>query len=151
MASKPAEKASPYVEVTVEESELFPDHFGAGQGQGFPQWYVPRFFQKDPNEQRVKCEQNVVNCIEKYPLVKVMLNALEKSGCNVDLRRHFSCENCGPKAAGGYDARRNKIIICQNQNLSEKQLSTTIGHELLHMYDNCRAEFDHRNLDHIGE
>ena len=151
MTTQPAEKPPAYVEmeITAEEEKLFPEHFGGKQVQS--NWYMPRFLEADPDKQRIKCEQNVVNCIDKYPLVKIMLNALEKAGCEVDLRRHFSCETCGPKVAGGYDARRNKIIICQNQYQREKQLSATISHELLHMYDNCRTEFDPRNLDHIGE
>lgn len=150
MTSKPAEKRSAYIEITGEEEKLFPEHFGAKQVVQ-DKWYKLRFLEKDPDEQKIKCEQNVVNCIEKYPLAKLMLSALEKAGCQVDLRKHFSCETCGPHVAGGYDARRNKIIICQNRNLSEKQMGITISHELLHMYDNCRAEFDHRNLEHIGE
>lgn len=148
-ASKPTDKASAYIEVTGEEEKLFPEHFGAKQVQ--EKWYKLRFFEKDPDDQKMKCEQNVVNCIERSPLAKIMLNALEKAGCNVDLRKHFSCETCGPNVMGGYDARRNKIIICQDKKLSEKQLGITVSHELLHMYDNCRAEFDYRNLEHIGE
>lgn len=79
-----------------------------------------------------------------------MLNALDKTGCKVNLKRHFSCEICGDGVTGGYDARQNKIIICQNRNKKDKQMYTTIAHELMHMFDYCRAEFDYRNLEHIA-
>lgn len=83
-----------YIEVTGEERSLFPENFG-GLDYRPSKWYRPKFLDSDPEKDRIKCEQNVINCLEKYPLAKIMSNALNKSGCELDLRKHFSCERCG--------------------------------------------------------
>ena len=121
------------IEVTQKEKAFFPENFGEKHRlkQSKRSWYWPSFLDKDVDAERIKCEHNVIKCIGKYPLLNLMLDALEKKGCNVNLRRHFSCELCEGNTTGGYDPRKNKIIICQNQrrNKNEKTLSTTISHE----------------------
>lgn len=41
---------------------------------------------------KFKCEQNVYKCVMNSPLVKLMMGALKSSGCEIDIRRHISCE-----------------------------------------------------------
>lgn len=41
---------------------------------------------------KYKCEQNVYKCVMNSPLVKLMMGALRSSGCEIDIRRHISCE-----------------------------------------------------------
>lgn len=60
-----------------------------------------------------KCEQNVYKCIKTSPLVKLMMGALKSSGCEIDIRRHISCEVCDHSVSGGYDPVNNQVIVCQ--------------------------------------
>ena len=46
------------------------------------------------------CEAKVVKEIETNPCVKLMLIALAKSGCPVQLTRHVSCEPCHGRMRG---------------------------------------------------
>ncbi|XP_022702111.1 mitochondrial inner membrane protease ATP23 homolog isoform X2 [Varroa jacobsoni] len=58
---------------------------------------------------RLKCENDVATCIRNAPIVKLMLAALKSSGCEVDPKRHISCEPCNSAVTGGYDAEANQI------------------------------------------
>ncbi|RLU17066.1 hypothetical protein DMN91_011135 [Ooceraea biroi] len=69
------------------------------------------------------------------PIVKLMLAALKSSGCEVDMRRHISCEVCNPIVSGGYDSEFNQGVLL---------------HELIHMFDFCRNKLDVKNIDHIA-
>ncbi|RWS26309.1 hypothetical protein B4U80_06612 [Leptotrombidium deliense] len=96
------------------------------------------------------CERRIEACIERYPLIKLMIEAMEKHGCPIDYRRHFSCEYCGPLVGGGYDPELNQIVICYNKLRSVQRIESTLTHELVHMFDYCRAEFDCNSLEHVA-
>ena len=99
---------------------------------------------------RFKCEQNVYKCIKKAPLGRLMLGALKSSGCEVDIRRHISCEVCDYKVSGGYDPILNQIVVCQNVARSEAIVSGVLTHEMIHMFDYCNQELDFKNIDHLA-
>ena len=50
---------------------------------------------------KFKCENNVVKCVMNSPLIKLMMGALKSSGCEIDIRRHISCEICDHSVSGG--------------------------------------------------
>lgn len=56
-----------------------------------------------------RCENDVATCIRNAPIVKLMLAALKSSGCEVDPKRHISCEPCNSAVTGGYDAEANQV------------------------------------------
>ncbi|XP_067120491.1 LOW QUALITY PROTEIN: mitochondrial inner membrane protease ATP23 homolog [Centruroides vittatus] len=99
---------------------------------------------------RMKCEQRVCEVMEKSPLVKLMISALHSSGCDFDLKRHVVCEPCDDVVSGGYDAELNQVIICQNVAKSSGRVQGAMSHELIHMFDYCRANMDFKNLDHLA-
>ncbi|KAI4486917.1 hypothetical protein M0802_012236 [Mischocyttarus mexicanus] len=84
------------------------------------------------------------------PLIQLMMAALKSSGCEVDLRRHISCEVCDHSVRGGYDAKLNQIIVCQNTSRSESKVRGVLAHELIHMFDYCRNKVDFNNIDHLA-
>lgn len=43
-----------------------------------------------------------------------MMGALKSSGCEIDIRRHISCEVCDYSVSGGYDPILNQVVVCQN-------------------------------------
>ncbi|GAB6032180.1 hypothetical protein CHUAL_010828 [Chamberlinius hualienensis] len=102
------------------------------------------------NLDKIKCERKVYNCIQKSPLVKLMLSALKSSGCEVDIGRHITCESCEIPVTGGYDPEYNQIVICHNTVKTEGLLQGVLTHELIHMFDFCRADIDFKNLKHLA-
>ena len=68
----------------------------------------------------------------------------------MDYRRHFSCEYCEGNVTGGYDPKLNQIVVCYNKCRSKRAIQSIIGHELIHMFDYCRAHFDFNNIEHVA-
>ncbi|XP_076046692.1 mitochondrial inner membrane protease ATP23 homolog [Oratosquilla oratoria] len=99
---------------------------------------------------KFKCEQNVWNCVRRSPMVKLMMSALKASGCEVDIRRHISCEVCDTTVSGGYDPELNQVVVCQNVATSEGMTQGVLAHEFIHMFDFCRNKLDFKNLDHLA-
>nr|CAD7394946.1 unnamed protein product [Timema cristinae] len=84
------------------------------------------------------------------PLVKLMMNALKSSGCEIDIRRHISCEVCDVSVSGGYDPIFNQIVVCQNVARKEGYIQGVLAHEMIHMFDYCRNDLDFKNIDHLA-
>ncbi|KAK7062930.1 Mitochondrial inner membrane protease ATP23 [Halocaridina rubra] len=102
------------------------------------------------NIDRLKCESRVWSCIQKSPLVKLMMSALKSSGCEIDISRHISCETCAPSVSGGYDPERNQVVVCQNMATSEGIVQSVLTHEFIHMFDYCNNHLDFKNLEHLA-
>lgn len=109
---------------------------------------LDRLFSADQFAARNRCERQVVQALEKDPLVKLMIAALENAGCPINPRRHISCEVCHPWVTGGYDNRYNQVVVCQG--ISDQKVAGSLAHELLHMYDFCRAKLDWDNVEHVA-
>lgn len=80
-----------------------------------------------------------------------MLMEMAKRGCFVNLDTFFECSPCDQKVDGGFvvsDQATKKVILCQNQLKSESELENTMTHELVHVYDYCRAKIDFSNCQH---
>lgn len=99
---------------------------------------------------KFKCEQNVYKCIQSSPLVKLMMGALKSSGCEIDIRRHISCEVCEPSVSGGYDPVLNQVVVCQNIATSEGLVQGVLAHEFIHMFDYCQNDLDFKNIEHLA-
>lgn len=102
------------------------------------------------NIDQLRCERNVYKCIKRSPLVKLMMGALRRSGCPVDIRRHIACEECSPTVSGGYDPGLNQIVVCQNVATSEGLIQGVLTHEMIHMFDYCTNDLDFKNVDHLA-
>ncbi|XP_015415247.1 PREDICTED: mitochondrial inner membrane protease ATP23 homolog, partial [Myotis davidii] len=44
------------------------------------------------------------------PYVKLLLDAMKRSGCAVNRERHFSCEDCTGNVSGGFDASVSQLL-----------------------------------------
>uniref|UniRef100_A0A8D8PRI6 Mitochondrial inner membrane protease ATP23 n=1 Tax=Cacopsylla melanoneura TaxID=428564 RepID=A0A8D8PRI6_9HEMI len=102
------------------------------------------------NIDKMECEENVYKCFKKSPLVKLLMGALKASGCELDLRRHISCEVCDKIVTGGYDPMLNQIVVCQNNAKGFNPIHGTLVHEMIHMFDFCRHKLDFRNHAHLA-
>lgn len=66
------------------------------------------------------------------------------------MKRHIVAENCTEEVTGGYDTVNNQIVVCHNRVYTEEMTQAVIAHEMIHMFDHCRAKFDFTNLEHIA-
>ncbi|GIY25798.1 mitochondrial inner membrane protease ATP23 homolog [Caerostris extrusa] len=127
--------------------EFFPERRGDKIARG---WFRTLFVGEGrDNLQKLKCERQVHNVISESPLIKLMMDALKTTGCAIDLNRHISCEPCSKVVTGGYDAEMNQIVVCQNTATSKSAVHGALAHEMVHMFDFCRAHVDFKNVDHL--
>ncbi|KAL5548208.1 hypothetical protein UlMin_003439 [Ulmus minor] len=79
--------------------------------------------------------------IKESPMVKFLLEHLEKFGCGI--RDGFiKAVNCTKKIAGGYTCGEG-ILVCSNHMNFQDEVNQVVIHELIHAYDDCNA----KNLD----
>ncbi|KAJ9595149.1 hypothetical protein L9F63_013557, partial [Diploptera punctata] len=128
--------------------DLYPER----RGEKYKPSWTSVLFRGEGREQhdKLKCEENVYNCVKNSPLVKLMLGALKSSGCALDIRRHIACEVCDPSVSGGYDPVLNQVVVCQNVARSKGMVQGVLTHEMIHMFDYCRNNLDFKNIDHLA-
>ncbi|XP_078676477.1 mitochondrial inner membrane protease ATP23 homolog [Branchiostoma floridae x Branchiostoma belcheri] len=98
-----------------------------------------------------RCKTKLMVAMKSNPFVKLLLKAMEESGCTVYKDRHFSCEPCGYKVAGGFDPQANQVVLCQNIISSQGMMNRVLTHELIHAFDHCRGKVDwYNNLQHVA-
>ncbi|TKY63163.1 Mitochondrial inner membrane protease ATP23 [Spatholobus suberectus] len=76
------------------------------------------------------------------PQVRFLREHLEKAGCRVgdNFIKAVKCDEMG--IAGGY-TKGEGIVVCSNQMESQDDVDQVLKHELIHVFDDCRAA----NLD----
>lgn len=141
------EKGSKPTKDFVDESslKLFPERRGDFKFR--ERW--KQIFMFTPDRYRTRCERYVMNAVENSHLVKLMMAALKSSGCEIDVRRHISCDYCARGVTGGYDPTLNQIVVCYNR-CNKSMIQGILSHEMLHMFDYCRANFDFDNIRHVA-
>ncbi|KAK7462951.1 Mitochondrial inner membrane protease atp23 [Stygiomarasmius scandens] len=106
--------------------------------------------------QNRRCEQMKKELMDTSPLVTFLLRHLRLSGCQVPESNIF-CGTCDPQAvvgggsvahAGGFIPEHGAIKLCGGMFFNKKHVETTIAHELIHMYDQCKFKVDWKNLRH---
>ncbi|EFN77220.1 mitochondrial inner membrane protease ATP23 homolog [Harpegnathos saltator] len=147
--SSPGEKVSDKLPVDhVWGADMYPERKGTKLKQS---WIKTMFgFAERESLDNVRCEANVYHCVKNSPIVKLMMAALKSSGCEIDIRRHISCEVCNTLVTGGYDSELNQVVICQNSAGSKGLVQAALLHEMIHMFDYCRNKLDLKNIDHLA-
>jgi len=108
-----------------------------------------------PDALKAKCENRIIQNVEKSPMIRHMLAALKASGCPVDLAAHISCEMCQKGIDihnyGNYDEKYNQVFLCANNTKSD--MGKTHGallRSLFYMFDRCVNKYDFNNPDHLA-
>ncbi|KAM3837982.1 mitochondrial inner membrane protease ATP23 homolog [Diretmus argenteus] len=90
----------------------------------------------------LKCQGMLQIAMDTSPHAKLLLQAMQGSGCPVSKDRHFSCEDCDGTVSGGFDATVSQIVLCQNNIHQQSHMNRVVTHELIHAFDHCRAHVD---------
>ncbi|TPX67712.1 hypothetical protein SpCBS45565_g03608 [Spizellomyces sp. 'palustris'] len=98
--------------------------------------------------ENARCERWKKKLLQSSPMVKFMMDNLEKAGCPFR-EDHFRCTPCEVTRAGGF-APEYGVILCQNSFLSKKHMEDTMTHELIHAYDQCTTKVDWNNCEHYA-
>ncbi|KAJ3746983.1 peptidase M76 family-domain-containing protein [Lentinula raphanica] len=95
-----------------------------------------------------RCEKMKSELMEQSPILIFMLKHLRLSGCQVPERNIF-CVTCPILHAGAYLPHPHGAIkLCAGHFFSKQHVESTIAHELVHMFDECRFKVDWANLRH---
>lgn len=124
---------------------FYPERGGAQEVKSF--W---RSLWGKPGAINFQCEANVIWCAKNNPMVKLMMRALKSHGCEVNLRRHISCEPCKELVNGGFDPTTNQVVICQNNVTKRSTCCNILAHEFIHAFDACRAKANFEDLHHLA-
>lgn len=73
-----------------------------------------------------------------------MMSALKRGGCDLT---DISCRTCDGNLAGGFRSDGG-VILCSDTVRTQSHLSTTLVHESVHAFDQCRAKVDWSNCVH---
>ncbi|KAG2273185.1 hypothetical protein Bca4012_086026 [Brassica carinata] len=85
--------------------------------------------------------QDMIQRSFRNPIVKFLMEQMEKSGCRVG-GNFVKAVVCTGPVAGGYTKGRG-ITVCSNYLTIQDEVNQVVIHELIHAYDECRA----KNLD----
>lgn len=72
------------------------------------------------------------------PRIKHIMQSMTQMGCAVD-RRFFHVENCDESVSGGFRPP-DGVVLCKNHLRFERDVASTMQHELIHAFDACRAK-----------
>ncbi|CAH2055208.1 unnamed protein product [Thlaspi arvense] len=85
--------------------------------------------------------QDMIQRSFRNPIVKFLMEQMEKSGCRVG-DNFIKAVVCTGPVAGGFTKGRG-ITVCSNYLTIQDEVNQVVIHELIHAYDECRA----KNLD----
>lgn len=83
-----------------------------------------------------KCESELDDITRKAPMVRFLLEALEKAGCPVN-RSFFEVQRCNKAVLGGFRPDEG-VVLCHNNLTNRTDMENMLTHELIHAYDHCR-------------
>jgi inner membrane protease ATP23 len=77
-----------------------------------------------------------------------MMKHLKANGCNVT-PEHLVCLPCSQQQrSGGFIPAAGAVALCQDGFVHKAHMESTMVHELVHMYDQCKFKVDWNNLRH---
>ncbi|KAI6654277.1 Mitochondrial inner membrane protease ATP23-like [Oopsacas minuta] len=96
------------------------------------------------------CLTRFARSIKTDPTVIHMLISMHEAGFPVKISRDFACEPCSPRVAGGFDPRRQQIVLCENNIYSQIHMNEVLTHELVHSFDDKSVNLDWHDLKHLA-
>jgi mitochondrial inner membrane protease ATP23 len=94
-----------------------------------------------------KCIEWRQQALLKSPMVRFMVDAMGKAGCPLSAS-DIQCCSCNGSVGGGFDPATRRVVLCENRLQGASHTETTLVHELVHAFDDCRANVDWSNCIH---
>lgn len=80
------------------------------------------------------------------PATRFMFRHLARAGCALPADS-VECRRCDGRLAGGFQDDGG-VVLCANHLSSQAHTSSTLVHEAVHAFDQCRANIDWSNCVH---
>ncbi|CDW56028.1 mitochondrial inner membrane protease ATP23 [Trichuris trichiura] len=122
--------------VRASSRALFPEHNSGSQCA-------------DTSQQRGNCKYLAENVLQN-PVIEQLVRAIRQSGCYFNFGRNVAYEKCAKNVCGGFDWKNHQVILCANENQTEKKVLKALAHELVHMFDSCRAGFNLESIEDLA-
>lgn len=83
-----------------------------------------------------RCNAFLEHARNKDPTVRFMMAQLSRAGCGL-ADAAVSCKKCDGQLAGGFQDD-GTVVLCANHVTTQDHASTTLIHEAVHAFDQCR-------------
>lgn len=101
-----------------------------------------------PGPERDSCLRNVRLVLQKSENVRHLLQVMRLISCPSTFAKMFYCVHCAEGMQGGFYSRSKQVFLCQNRLRDFRTYEHTLLHELIHSFDDCRAEVDWTDCQH---
>jgi hypothetical protein len=92
-----------------------------------------------PSNAHSNCQEWRQKALLKSPMVRFMVDAIGRAGCPLSAP-DIQCQCCTGAVGGGFDPATRRVILCENGLQGAAHAETTLVHELVHAFDDCRAK-----------
>lgn len=77
-----------------------------------------------------------------------LFEKLEQNGCAINWDS-ISVQDCDKHVFGGFNSDK-LIVLCRSNLISSRQVATTIQHELIHAFDDCKDKLDTTSCESVA-
>jgi inner membrane protease ATP23 len=104
-------------------------------------------------------QKQFAECVEKKDLafkrsrlVRFLMSHLRRNGCPVDPATFVRCVQCSSNTINSaVNMKENgdiEVVMCCNNLQDQKLFETSLAHELIHVFDYCRADLNFNSCRH---
>ncbi|KAI8799221.1 peptidase M76 family-domain-containing protein [Cladochytrium replicatum] len=134
--------------VTTSSMPQLPSTPNAQSSDAAPPLQALAALESSQSKEKAKCERWKGKLLRNSPMVRFMMQELEKAGCPFT-EEHLQCVPCNSTRAGAFSPQHG-VFLCQNQLVSKTHMEDTITHELIHAFDHCTIKMDWTNCEHYA-
>ncbi|XP_021354110.1 mitochondrial inner membrane protease ATP23 homolog [Mizuhopecten yessoensis] len=94
-------------------------------------------------EKYKKCSEMVEECMKEDRLLSLLVDELQKNKCTIKDKDSLLSFRCGNPRSQQFQNRPTKTVIgLETEQDEKKTFCTSLRHELLHSYDNCKSSLN---------
>ncbi|XP_040564927.1 mitochondrial inner membrane protease ATP23 homolog [Lepeophtheirus salmonis] len=140
--------------VSSSQTDEFGDLYPERKGRVAPKASLLGLMEREFNNERVRCQYNVDQCLKNNSLVQNLISGIKSAGCSIDPVRHLSCDVCvngrSIQHLGGYDDVNNQVFVCANNVKDEGLTGGVIFRNLFHLFDRCMNKYNFQDPKHLA-
>ncbi|CAB4061705.1 ATP23 [Lepeophtheirus salmonis] len=143
-----------FPKVSSSQTDAFGDLYPERKGRVAPKASLLGLMEREFNNERVRCQYNVDQCLKNNSLVQNLISGIKSAGCSIDPVRHLSCDVCvngrSIQHLGGYDDVNNQVFVCANNVKDEGLTGGVIFRNLFHLFDRCMNKYNFQDPKHLA-